>query len=36
MTTMKDRVTSMKEEYLSSISVIEPLSVSDETVAVLE
>jgi hypothetical protein len=36
MTTMKDRVTSMKEEELSSISVIEPLSVSDETVAVIE
>jgi hypothetical protein len=36
MTTMKDRVTSMKQEELSSISVIEPLSVSDKTVAVIE
>jgi hypothetical protein len=36
MTTMKDRVTSMKEEELSSVSVIEPLSVSDEVVAMME
>jgi hypothetical protein len=36
MTTMKDRVTSMKEEELASVSVIEPLSVSDEAVAVIE
>jgi hypothetical protein len=33
---MKDRVTSMKEEELYSVSVIEPLSVSDGTVAVIE
>jgi hypothetical protein len=33
---MKDRVTSMKEEELSSVSVIEPLSVSDEVVAMME
>jgi hypothetical protein len=33
---MKDRVTSMKEEELPSVSVIEPLSVSDEVVAVIE
>jgi hypothetical protein len=32
MTTIKDRVTSMKEEELPSVSVIEPLSVSDEVV----
>jgi hypothetical protein len=36
MTTMKDRVTSIKEEELSSISVIEPLSISDEVVAMME
>jgi hypothetical protein len=36
MTTMKDRVTSMKEEELSSVSVIEPPSVSDEVVVVIE
>jgi hypothetical protein len=36
MTTMKDRVTSMKEEELSSVSVIEPTSVSDEVVVVIE
>jgi hypothetical protein len=36
MTTMKDRVTSMKEEELRSVSVIEPLSVSDEVVAMME
>jgi hypothetical protein len=35
-TTMKNRVTSMKEEELSSVSVIEPLSVSDETVDMIE
>jgi hypothetical protein len=29
-------VTSMKEEDLSSVSVIEPLSVSDEVVAMME
>jgi hypothetical protein len=33
---MKDIVTSMKEEELPSISVIEPLSISDEVVAVIE
>jgi hypothetical protein len=33
---IKDSVTSMKEEELSSISVIEPLSVSNEVVAVIE
>jgi hypothetical protein len=32
---MKDRVTSTKEEELPSISVIEPLSVSDEVVPVI-
>ena len=36
MTTIKDRVISMKEEELSSVSIIEPLSVSDETVVVIE
>jgi len=34
MTTIKDRVTSMKEEELPSVSVIEPLS--DEVVAMME
>jgi hypothetical protein len=33
---MKDRVTSMKEEELSSISVIEPLLVSHESIVVIE
>jgi hypothetical protein len=33
---MKDRVTSMKKEELPSVSVIEPLSVTDEAVAVIE
>jgi hypothetical protein len=36
MTTMKDRVTSMKEEELPLVSVIEPLLVLDEAVAVIE
>jgi hypothetical protein len=36
MTTIKDRGTSMKEEELPLISVIEPLSVSDEVVAVMK
>jgi hypothetical protein len=36
MTTIKDRVTSMKEEALSSVSFIEPPSVSDEVVVVIE
>jgi hypothetical protein len=36
MTTIKDRVTFMKEEEIPSISVIEPLSVSDEIVVVIE
>jgi hypothetical protein len=35
MTTIADRVTSMKEEELFSVSVIEPLSVSDEVVVVM-
>jgi hypothetical protein len=34
MTTMADRVTSMKEEEIPSVSVIEPLS--DEVVAIIE
>jgi hypothetical protein len=33
---IKDSVTSMKEEELSLVSVIEPLSVSDEVVAMME
>jgi hypothetical protein len=33
---MKDSVTSMKEEELSSVSFIEPPSVSDEVVAIIE
>jgi hypothetical protein len=36
MTTIKDKVTSMKEEDIPSVSVIEPLSVSDEFVAMME
>jgi hypothetical protein len=36
MTTIADRVTSMKEEEILSVSVIEPLSGSDEVVAVIE
>jgi hypothetical protein len=36
MTTLADRVTSMKEEELLSVSVIETLSVSDEVVVVIE
>jgi hypothetical protein len=36
MTTIADRVTSMKEEELSLVSVIEPLSVSDEVVALMK
>jgi hypothetical protein len=36
MTTITNRVTSMKEEELFSVSVIEPLSVSDEVVSVIE
>jgi hypothetical protein len=36
MTTIKDRVTSMKEEELPSISVIEPLSISNEVVVVMK
>jgi hypothetical protein len=36
MTTIKARVTSMKEEELPSVSVIEPLLVSDEVVAMME
>jgi hypothetical protein len=33
---IKDSVTSMKEEELSLVSVIEPLSHSDEVVAMME
>jgi hypothetical protein len=36
MITIKDRVTSMKEEELHSVSVIEPLLVSDEVVTMME
>jgi hypothetical protein len=36
MTTMKDRVTSMKEEDLSLVSVIEQLSISNEVVSMME
>jgi hypothetical protein len=36
MTTIKDTVTSMKEEELPSVSVIDPLSVSNEVVVVIE
>jgi hypothetical protein len=36
MTTIADRVTSMKEEEIPSVSVIEPLSVLDEVVAMIE
>jgi hypothetical protein len=36
MTTIKDRFTSMREEELPSVSVIEPLSISDEVVAMME
>jgi hypothetical protein len=36
VTTIKDRVTSMKEEELPSVSIIEPLSVSYEVVAIME
>jgi hypothetical protein len=35
MTTI-DRVTSMKEEEVLPVSVIEPLSVSDEVVVVID
>jgi hypothetical protein len=35
-TTINDKVTSMKEEELHSILVIEPLLVSDEVVAMME
>jgi hypothetical protein len=33
---MKDSATPMKEEELSSVSVIEPPSVSDEAVVVIK
>jgi hypothetical protein len=33
---MKDNITSMKEEDLYSILVIEPLSVLDEVVTMME
>jgi hypothetical protein len=36
MTTIKDRVTSMKEEELPSVSVTEPLSFLDEVVVVMK
>jgi hypothetical protein len=36
MTTIKYRVTSMKEEELPSVSSIESLSVLDEFVAMME
>jgi hypothetical protein len=36
MNTIKYRVTSMKEEELPSVSVIEPLSVSDELFAMMD
>jgi hypothetical protein len=36
MTIITDRVTSMKEENIPSISFIEPLSVSNEIVVVIE
>jgi hypothetical protein len=36
LTTIKDRFTSMKEEELPSVSVIEPLSVLDEVVVMIE
>ena len=36
MTTITDRVTSMKEEQLLSVSVIEPLPVLDKVVAMIE
>jgi hypothetical protein len=36
MTKIQDRVISMKEEELPSVSVIEPLSVSDEVVVVMK
>jgi hypothetical protein len=33
---IKDSVTSTKEEGLSSVSIIEPLFVSDEVAAMME
>jgi hypothetical protein len=36
MTTIADRVTSMKEEEIFSVSFIEPLSVLDEVVSIIE
>jgi hypothetical protein len=36
MTTIKDQFTSMKEDELPSILVIEPLSVSNEVVVVMK
>jgi hypothetical protein len=36
MTTIADRLTSMKEEELPLVSVIEPLSISNEVVAVIK
>jgi hypothetical protein len=36
MTTLADRVTSMKEEEILSVPVIESLSILDEVVVVIE
>jgi hypothetical protein len=36
MTTIKDRVTSMKEEELPLVSFIDPLSISDEFIAMMK
>ena len=36
MTTIADRVISMKEEEILSVSFIEPVSVLDEVVVVIE
>jgi hypothetical protein len=36
MTRIKDRVTSMKEEELHSVSFIDPLLVLDEVVSMME
>jgi hypothetical protein len=36
MATIADRVTSMKEEELLSVSIIEPLSGLDEVLSVIE
>jgi hypothetical protein len=36
MNTMKDSLNSMKEEELSLVSVIDPLSVLDDVVTMME